>query len=173
MLFFLQTGLIGLVAVIFSLALVRYISARKRENERLKNAVKVFHEATDSMTKTSEELPDRVLRMLVTMNGSMFSKGSNWGLLVALRKDIRTPMSLGQDSNMESVVKSMRPELQKLFVRATLAWLTAVAGRNMLAGRLIRAQLRLLSSQQHTDIRRVEQTEVLRLLPGLSSRLCA
>ena len=95
------------------------VERRRILNRLLAVASEDFHNATQSMLKTPEDLPDSVLDALSIMSESGFSRGSERQFLRAMRVMRETPAPksrLSEDSH------EMRPELETLFRKAAVAW---------------------------------------------------
>lgn len=161
--------IVALAVGLFAVALTVYVRMKQVANGMLALGVKEFHEAADSLLKTSEELPDEVLDALSTMNLTAFAKGSHWRMrrLVVLdrkgllRRDPQGRLDLAEKAG------SMRPELQDLFGKASIAWLSIMCNRSLFVGALLMIEMSRLQVARGKISSQVANKEAIKVLPDL------
>ncbi len=126
---------IAVFAVLAGMAARTYLRFRHVSNRLLALATKEFHDAADSLMKTSEELPDELLDLLEMMDRTAFQKGADRKLLKMVRASSANAGSPPQWLN------EIRKPLRELFGKTVASWLNIMMYRHTIAGTLIRAEI--------------------------------
>ncbi|MEP3440874.1 MAG: hypothetical protein ABJN72_05290 [Sulfitobacter sp.] len=128
-------GWIGFFAVVGATIAVMFIYLRTRSlsNRLLSVAANEFFESVSSLLETGDELPDTVIETIEIMNSSAHNAGSHWALLKAVKQKHhgKPNPSIGDTQRFKSDFDTLRPELQKLFSKAVVAWLNYLTHQNI------------------------------------------
>lgn len=128
-----------------------------------------FFDEADKLMKSSEELPDPVLRNLEVMIASM-NNGQGSKTLYKLLKVLNSggSNSVSRDTTLKDSVETMREELRDIFGRAIVAWLNYVTHRHLFYGLAIHAELSKMAAKNRTSEVDKKGTGIS-ILPSFSS----
>lgn len=158
--------------LLFGVLLPVYLYLRSVANGVLRVSLEQFHDAISSLLQTPRDLPDGVLLAIKTMNETALHGKTHWRLLRRLireRKQAASSQKSGQTS-LASEIKKMRPELQDLFGKASMVWVSIMCSRSLFVGSLLAIEM----ARRQISVGRIEpgntaRNEAVKALPDLSA----
>lgn len=116
-------------------AVSAYLDIRSTANKLLAIADRDFTHSLHSMLETPKDLPDEVLAMIRMMSLTAFKPGTERMLVRGIRMAGGAANGDGNGRDkLGEAVRSMRPELRKLFHEAVSAWLNIMTHKSTIGG---------------------------------------
>lgn len=150
-----------------------YFWARTLSNQILAVASKDFHEASNSMLDTPEDIPDSILDVLSKMDRTAQRRGASSMLASAMAQGNESKMAqLSRDRiDFQQDFEKMRPELQDLFHKAVAGWFNYLSHQNVVDNLRINFAI-MRMKPQGLDTSRAEETAGFSFLKGINNGAC-